>query len=78
MTYILKVAFVGLLIQLLQNQQQDQFASSLFALFVNAQLSDHLKVKNTSKLIKGISNTLQNCNDTAISMSFVGSLFPKF
>ena len=50
-----------------------------FSMVVITQLADQLKTKDTSQLINGISSVLQKLlryfNGTAISASFVPSLF---
>ena len=69
---ILSVAFVGSSIAATEGSASG--SSSLVALLVNTQLSDHVKIRFTSQLINGVSSVLQKLlkcfNGTTISTSF--------
>ena len=57
MPFILKVAFVGLLMPATAGSASG--SASLVALLVNTQFSDQVRVKDTSQLINGMSSILQ-------------------
>ena len=76
MSFVLKVAFVGLLITSTAGSASE--SASLVALLVIAQFSDQVRVKNTSQLINGMSSVLQKLlkylNGTTISASSFSTL----
>ena len=78
-SFILKVAFVGLLISSTAGSASG--SASLVALIVITQLSDQVKVKDTSQLINDISNALQKLlkyfNGTTILTSSFSTLSPS-
>ena len=74
-SFILNVAFVGLLIAATAGSVTDQSHYLLLAsLLVITQFSDQVKIRFISQLINGISNVLQKLlkclNGTTISSSF--------
>ena len=74
-SFILNVAFVGLLIAATAGSVTDQSHYLLLAsLLVITQFSDQVKIRFISQLINGISNVLQKLlkclNGTTISFSF--------
>ena len=76
---ILKTTFFGLLIA--DTGGSASRSASLVALLVNTQFSDHVKVKDTSQLINGMSSVLQKLlkyfNGTTNSTSSFSALLPS-
>ena len=79
MSVILNVVFIGLLIR---TTGLSPPTAHPYASFVIRQFAVQVKVKNTSQLISDISSVLQKLrryfDGTAISTSFIASLFSNF
>ena len=72
MSVVVNVAFVGLLIPVTTGLPPQAGRAVLYALLFITQSSDHVKIKDTSYLINGMSR------DIWIRLGQFGSKFPNF